>query len=293
MTVRADKDRVAVAERVNLSILIDAPEGVDLEPPEVGESLGAFRVQRSNVQPSIPTEHGRQWRQEYALESYSSGEQQIPSLTTRFTDRQAGGEPAEGEITAPPLPIQVASSLEGDLDPTQFADIKGAVDLPAPSRWAWLAWIGAALGAVLLAGLAVILWRRRRRRTVVAPLIPAHEWALEQLRLLQAARLVERGELKEFYFRLTGIVRQYIERRFGIMAAEQTTREFLEATKGHPALGVSYRALLGEFLAAGDLVKFARFQPDGGQVEDAFATARGFVQQTAEPPSPAEQEVAA
>ena len=41
--------------------------------------------------------------------------------------------------------------------------------------------------------------------------------------------LIARGLIQEFHYRTSGIVRGYIERRFGVSAPEMTTEEFLTA----------------------------------------------------------------
>ena len=111
--------------------------------------------------------------------------------------------------------------------------------------------------------------------------MPPHEWAFAELQRLAADKLVEQSRFQEFYFRLTDIARRYIERRFSIMAPEQTTEEFLRATRADPILTSDHKDLLGRFLRAADMVKFARHEPTGEEADAAFAAGRGFVEQTA------------
>ena len=106
-------------------------------------------------------------------------------------------------------------------------------------------------------------------------MVPAHVLALEELAKLAAGQLVEAGRFHEFYFRLSDIVRRYLEGRFGIMAPEQTTEEFLREAGRNPVLSEVHKELLAGFLRAADMVKFARLQPSIGESEAAFA-AKGF-----------------
>src|SRR4029077_9600432 len=89
------------------------------------------------------------------------------------------------------------------------------------------------------------------------------------------------GLFKEYYSALSGIVRAYVERRFGVRAPEMTTEEFLLTTARGGRLQGAYRALLGEFLGQSDLVKFARHVPTLADSERAWASARRFVEETA------------
>ncbi len=184
-------------------------------------------------------------------------------------------------FSSAPFSIKVLSALGGEIDLEKFEDIRGTVELPAPRSRASLFWTAGAAAAVLaLAGLWVYLRRRWARLRFARP-IPPHVWAREELRRLREDNLVERGLVHELYSRMTGIVRLYIERRFRIMAAEQTTEEFLAAAKSHPALVEEHRDSLARFLQAGDMVKFARYTPEPSEIDQAFGAAETFVDRTA------------
>ena len=88
---------------------------------------------------------------------------------------------------------------------------------------------------------------------------PRRRW-----RLLLAENLPGRGLVKEFYLRLTGIVRQYVEDTTGIRAPEQTTEEFLRDMRSSAAFPPERSVRLAEFLEAADLVKYAGQQPGRG-----------------------------
>jgi hypothetical protein len=95
--------------------------------------------------------------------------------------------------------------------------------------------------------------------------------------LLLSENLPARGLVKEFYLRLTGIVRQYVEDTTGIRAPEQTTEEFLRDMKASTAFSPERSARLAEFLEAADLVKYAGQHPEGPQIDQAIARAHEFV----------------
>jgi hypothetical protein len=112
--------------------------------------------------------------------------------------------------------------------------------------------------------------------------VPAHELAYEALRRLVAENLIKQGEIKVFYRRLSGIVRRYIENRFGLHAPEQTTEEFLtglEAAQEYPG---TYKPLLKTFLNHCDLVKFAEYQPQAEDIQKTFDSCMAFINGTKE-----------
>ena len=131
--------------------------------------------------------------------------------------------------------------------------------------------------AVVLAVLVVMLLRRRKRRPVAVRRQTPEEIAQAALALLLAENLPGRGLVKEFYLRLTGIVRQYVEDTTGIRAPEQTTEEFLRDMRSRAAFPPERSVRLAEFLEAADLIKYAGQQPEEGQVDQAIARAHEFV----------------
>ncbi len=92
-----------------------------------------------------------------------------------------------------------------------------------------------------------------------------------------AENLPGRGLVKEFYLRLTGIVRQYVEDTTGIRAPEQTTEEFLRDMRSRAVFPPDRSVQLAEFLESADLIKYAGQQPGEGQIDQAIARAHEFV----------------
>ena len=117
----------------------------------------------------------------------------------------------------------------------------------------------------------------RKRRTVEPRRQTAEEIAHAALAQLLAENLTGRGLVKEFYLRLTGIVRQYVEDTTGIRAPEQTTEEFLRDMRSRAVFPPERSVRLAEFLEAADLVKYAGQRPEQGQLEQAITRAHEFV----------------
>jgi Domain of unknown function (DUF4381) len=160
----------------------------------------------------------------------------------------------------------------GSAVPTDdIRDIRGPKPLASP----WLVWalIGAGILAVLLA-FALWMWIKRRRR---APEMP--DFAVALGRLEAARALMQPGRGREFSIEVSGIVREYIERRFNVMAAHRTTHEFLHdlVQSADPSLA-AHRDLLGEFLQSCDLAKFGGWNLSTAQMDTMLEGARRFIQ---------------
>ena len=146
-------------------------------------------------------------------------------------------------------------------------------------------WVLPALAvSVLLAAIcAYVLLRRRRARPVLRSQTLG-EQTLE--RLDKTKPLMRSDTAREFGIAASEVIRIYIERRFGVLATQRTTEEFLQSLlqSSNEALA-RHRALLEQFLHQCDLVKFAGTSLAPADLESLFQSARDFVLQTAELPS--------
>jgi hypothetical protein len=283
MTVRCTPSEATVGEKVTLTIEVTAEEGVEIAMPEVGETVGPFQVRRAERPPDVPEEGRRRWTHTYVLDTFTPGPAEIPAFTVGMRDgRDADDLPIEGELASDPLTLTVATVLAGGETEADFRDIRADVDVPVPvAPRTVLTVVGGVVAALVVVALVILLWMRRRRRAAREPVVPAHVWARAELEALAAAGLVERGDVHGLYVRLTDIVRMYIERRFGLMAPERTTEEFLREAGRFGGLETGHQVLLSGFLRAADMVKFARHEPSATESRDAFEAAEGFVDETA------------
>ena len=140
----------------------------------------------------------------------------------------------------------------------------------------------AAILILLIAGL-IYWWRHRKRNEMTsepAPIILLpHEWAYQELNHLADKKLWQHGEVKEHYTLLTAILRQYLERRFGIHALEQTSDEIIVQLRFLLMDEVLLRDT-EELLSVADLIKFAKADPGMDIHADTIERVRTFVRDT-------------
>ena len=157
----------------------------------------------------------------------------------------------------------------------QFHDIKPPLEIVTLGTWLGRVAAAALLGALLWLGWW--LWRRRKPRTVRAPMVPPDERA--RTRLNAALALLDHPE--RFCTAVSEITRSYLEERFGLRAPDQTTEEFLADLPRNAVLDERHKESLAGFLTGCDLVKFARFEPARADLEALHAAALDLVLQTA------------
>ena len=158
-------------------------------------------------------------------------------------------------------------------------DIKPLIELP---RHLSLGLVVAALVAVAVVALLVWWWRRRRRgaSAVVPAPDPADVVALRALRELRDDLVAARIDVHPFYFALSGVVRAYVEGRYGLNATDLTTDEIRARVAEQAELAPAVAEDLVALLDAADWVKFGRAPATVGDAERACDRARRLVEST-------------
>jgi len=172
---------------------------------------------------------------------------------------------------------------------------KGPVDIKkpfsAPITFKEIApWL---LGIILLAAIIFLviyaISRRNKNRPLFQrppkPKLPPHLIALQELDKLKNEQLWQQEKVKDYYTRLTDIIRVYIEDRFVMAAMEQTTPEILDGFKNLQAQIDAKSVLeLKEILELADLVKFAKLTPLPDENFNMLSNAYQFVKETTREP---------
>ena len=286
--LKIDRDEITIADRITLVLEAEAEEQYEVEMPSFGEKLDQFGiVDYHSPSPRLTDENRVLYTKEYELEPFLSGDYTVPPMTVAFWEKDAGQdadedgeEPKKHKIETEEVKIKVTSLLPEKAAELKIKDIAGPVELPKPDR-RWLYWVlaGAVVAAGAGGGLAFWLKGRSRDGTAV-PTIPAHELAYRRLETLVGEDLIEDGRFKEFYRRVSDILRHYIENRFGLHAPERTTEEFLDELRRDDALSSDHRRLLEDFLGHCDLVKFAELKPGKPEIQKTFDACKRFISET-------------
>jgi hypothetical protein len=302
--VRADKAKMTIADTVLLELQAAIEPGYEVKMPKVNKVLENFGiVDWDNLGDRLDPNNRVVSTYRYRLEPFLSGTHPIPAFTFEFYDANSpkggtnSGSPSGAsvaattankpqnkdqekkyELTTEPIDIEVTSLLGEQRANLKIDDIEGVIEMPRPKSFMWV-W---ALGIVVAAAAAGswLYLRRKRVKELVRIFKPAHELAYERLRALVNEDLIGAGKIKEFYERISDILRHYIEHRFSIRAPERTTEEFLAELANTEVLPAADKQRLGEFLRHCDLVKFAKHNPTTQQVQETFDLVKDFIEKT-------------
>ena len=274
-----DTSTITIGDRIKYSIIIDRAEGLRIEKPGEGLNLGMFEI-KDYIFHEPEEKDGRIIeRYDFTISVYDTGRFTIPAFPIAYFPEDTGY--VFKIIEAPSIDIFVQSVLAGE-EAKELKDIKPPIYIP----FNYMFWISIA-AVIILAGaigfLGYRLWKRHKEKgyifTPPPPPKPAHEIALAALEELYQNDLLEKGAYKEFFSRLSQIVRAYLEGRYFILALEETTSEIMRDIYDH----IKEQNLLKDLeniLTLSDLVKFAKYIPETDEINQAKQEALDFVNNT-------------
>ncbi|MFC1620854.1 hypothetical protein ACFL2G_00985 [Candidatus Omnitrophota bacterium] len=153
--------------------------------------------------------------------------------------------------------------------------LKGPVDIAGGLQ----IWPLIILIALIIASALIFIYLKKKRKTkeevFVSPR-PPEEIAMEALRALLEMKLIEKGLIKEYYIRLSDIIRTYIEARFKIFALDRTTWELYQEMR-IKKIERKETDRIRDFLEDCDIVKFAKYIPSRKEIQDAYLKAEEIV----------------
>jgi len=182
------------------------------------------------------------------------------------------------QLTAQPVSIQAVSNLSENAEKAQLRPIRDIV--PVKSIWqSYLLW-SAAIAALVLIGLGLFWWYKRRRKPAgpAEYTEPPDVRARRELLGLEKKQYFEKGRVKKHYFFFSEILRRYLEAIRNFPAAEYTTEEIARHIRAE-----SDRKLI-PLLQQADLVKFADTVPTAARKEEDIKAALVYIRKTGPQP---------
>ena len=272
LRLRADAAAVRLERDLHLTVETSASPELEVTVTAMDAGPAGFDVVRWYDDPPRSRAATIVRRRHVLLRPRLAEQFRTPALTVRVTDR-GRAPPEERRYTTDGAPLPLAlpvADAPADIV-AAFHPLTGRESLLERSAPAALAALAAALAAVSIARVARRVAARRRR------LRPARR-ALRALHAIEADDLPGAGRFKEFYQRVTAVVRDFVEDCHRIRAPEQTTHEFLAVIARDPRFSPPTVAAFARLLREADRVKFAAAVPPPGGPGRAVDFVRSFVQ---------------
>ncbi len=271
-----DSSDYLVGDYITYSLEIRADKNIEVTTPFIRDTLKKFEIIKE-VAPLIKEEDNiKSSTYSYIISFYDSASVTISPISVRYKIK---GDNQEKVVLSNPVAITVHTvALE------QQADIKDVKEpLTIPLDWKFILLI--TLIVIIILAAAFYFYRKYKKKKAEQPVkkkiirIPAHVRALSALSNLENEKLWQKGMVKEYHSKITGIVRGYFEERFNLPALELTTSEQMQQLKKVSAAEIIF-SITNEFLSNADLVKFAKFQPLPSVNETMMKQAKEIVTQT-------------
>ncbi|WP_417600252.1 hypothetical protein [Owenweeksia hongkongensis] len=270
-----DTNRILIGDQFTLQLKGEVNEGTNFEWPIIPDTIsGLDFVDISKIDTTLK-DGIWQLSQKLTLTSFDSGYVAIPPLTLK-----ANGEEASSQA------IAVAVAFPELSEEQDYYDIKEPLE--PPFNWMPIL-IGVGILIVLAVGVWLFIkwWKKRKANKELTPeqMMSPYEYAQLQLSEIEKEQLLQSGKIKEYYSRLTDVMRLYMERQMSINAMESTADELIDKMK-ELRLATELKEKIDRLLHLSALVKYAKEKPSTSQNDEALVTVKHFLEQT----KPAEKE---
>jgi len=271
LKVKVDKDKITIGDKIKYEITVEYDNGVETELYAAGKNLGEFEIKDYKIEVPRKLKSGR-WVSGaiYTIATFTTGEFTIPGLKIRYKDL----DKQEKEASSDEIKITVESVKPNPNDKDDIRPLKG----PAEIKGKLPAWIFVTFG-LLTAGILAFLYLKKKKGKEDKPSLPpapAEEIARGALSALKEANLIEKGLIKEYYIRLSDIIRAYIENRYRIFAMDRTTWELFQEMRSKK-IERQHADKINYFFESCDMVKFAKYTPVRKETEEAYKKAEEIV----------------
>jgi hypothetical protein len=275
-----DTSRIYIGDQIKFKVTVDQPTDLPLSILSFKDSLiKNIEILSGPVIDTIKLNGRTIIEHNYLITSFDTGYYQLPPVyletksdndVKRFYSDYTFLEVVRTDIT-PPNDVEIFDIIAPYKAPIGLGEI--------------LPWLLAALLAGMLAYLAFRLYKKFNNKKVVEDVVeklsePAHIIAFRELEKLKEEKLWQQGEIKPYYTKLTEILRQYLENRFGVNSLELTTDETLTMLLHSGFKKDKNFEQLKNILESADMVKFAKYNPTALDNETCFQESWNFIDNT-------------
>ncbi|MFO7890711.1 MAG: BatD family protein [bacterium] len=284
-----DKSRIKIGDIINYKVKVVHDKNITLKMPGMGANLGGFEIRDYEEFKPRKEDDMIVSQAEYSISTFTTGKFVIPPLEVQYKETS---DTAYKKLATRKIEITVESmkpSEEGDIK-----DIKAPVELPFLWWEVWGKWTALGLGILAVATAAFFVYRRKKMGKSIFPKKeppprPPHEVAFESLDRIKASKLLENGDIKLYYVKISETVRVYFEGRYYIPALERTTPEIMEELNKIRIDAEVYELIKNLFITS-DMVKFAKVIPEPDTNVQILQTAYTIVDRTKVLPIEEQQE---
>ncbi|HEX4352249.1 MAG TPA: hypothetical protein VHZ95_05030 [Polyangiales bacterium] len=268
------RDGVRTGQVIQLEIGASVPVGDDVTIAE--QSFEPFEVHKKSARVEPPQNGKQRFVFNLELLALEPGDQPIPPIELRVVTK----DNSVGAVKTDSVPYKIRSLVANEPNAQPKKETKPVTVLQ--DNWLPI-YLGIGLLAIAVVAALTLLvsrWLRARKKAAIPPPPPRPPWevAIEKLGELrrQKQQMLDAGQGALFVDQLCNVIRAYLGGRYAFDGLETTTDEMLMQLRTHGA-ALGFTQEVGQFLGRCDLVKFAKVEPDGDEVDLLFAKAQDLV----------------
>ena len=277
--VETNTKNIKIGEQIQYKVSVETPANTPVSFPE-GQTFAPLEMVKTRAADTL--RDGGKYRlvKEYYLTQFDEGKYTIPSQKIRINNK---------DYFTDSLLVEVHTVAIDTLKQPLY-DIKPIQEVKKPfTSYGWILTIIAAVLLLLIVALVYFVFIRKKKLPFLQTQkkLPPFDRAIQDLKELQNSKYLIQSQHKEYYTRLTDIVKAYLEEEVHILAKESTTDELLTKInllqeKGKLNLNQETITNLKRVLQTADLVKFAKNKPSDDNAEYDRETIENVVIKTQE-----------
>ncbi|MFC2427022.1 MAG: BatD family protein [Capnocytophaga leadbetteri] len=277
--VETNTKNIKIGEQIQYKVSVETPADTPVSFPE-GQTFAPLEMVKTRAADTL--RDGGKYRlvKEYYLTQFDEGKYTIPSQKIRINNK---------DYFTDSLLVEVHTVAIDTLKQPLY-DIKPIQEVKKPfTSYGWILTIIAAVLLLLIVVFVYFVFIRKKKFPFLQTQkkLPPFDRAIQDLKELQNSKYLIQSQHKEYYTRLTDIVKAYLEEEVHILTKESTTDELLTKInllqeKGKLNLNQETITNLKRVLQTADLVKFAKNKPSDDNAEYDRETIENVVIKTQE-----------
>ena len=277
--VETNTKNIKIGEQIQYKVSVETSADTPVSFPE-GQTFAPLEMVKTRAADTL--RDGGKYRlvKEYYLTQFDEGKYTIPSQKIRINNK---------DYFTDSLLVEVHTVAIDTLKQPLY-DIKPIQEVKKPfTSYGWILTIIAAVLLLLIVAFVYFVFIRKKKFPFLQTQkkLPPFDRAIQDLKELQNSKYLIQSQHKEYYTRLTDIVKAYLEEEVHILAKESTTDELLTKInllqeKGKLNLNQETITNLKRVLQTADLVKFAKNKPSDDNAEYDRETIENVVIKTKE-----------
>lgn len=277
--VETNTKNIKIGEQIQYKVSVETPADTPVSFPD-GQTFAPLEMVKTRAADTL--RDGGKYRlvKEYYLTQFDEGKYTIPSQKIRINNK---------DYFTDSLLVEVHTVAIDTLKQPLY-DIKPIQEVKKPfTSYGWILTIIAAVLLLLIVAFVYFVFIRKKKFPFLQTQkkLPPFDRAIQDLKELQNSKYLVQSQHKEYYTRLTDIVKAYLEEEVHILAKESTTDELLTKInllqeKGKLNLNQETITNLKRVLQTADLVKFAKNKPSDDNAEYDRETIENVVIKTKE-----------